>query len=55
MYFYTTRDISSGEELCISYIDTKDDVKTRRQSLKLSWYFDCACGKCTQELESETL
>ncbi len=51
MEYYTLRDVSEGEELCISYIDNKEDVVKRREVLR-DWFFDCRCGKCEMELQS---
>ncbi|KAJ6482519.1 hypothetical protein C8R45DRAFT_1099799 [Mycena sanguinolenta] len=53
LLFYTTRDITMGEELCISYIDTADGVAERRKQLSTHWYFDCICQRCKQELEAQ--
>jgi SET domain-containing protein len=50
MHFITTRDVNAGEELCISYVDVKDDVVVRRSELPRNWYFDCACKRCEEEL-----
>ncbi|KAJ7100761.1 hypothetical protein B0H15DRAFT_460424 [Mycena belliarum] len=50
MMFYTTRDVSPDEELCISYIDVADAVADRRKELSLNWYFDCVCKRCEREL-----
>lgn len=48
--FFTTRDVEVGEELCINYIDVKDQVLERRAELASNWYFDCACKRCGEEL-----
>ncbi|RDB26111.1 putative protein lysine methyltransferase SET6 [Hypsizygus marmoreus] len=48
--FYTTRDVEAGEELCINYVDVKDEVAQRRAELSANWYFDCACKRCHEEL-----
>jgi len=53
LLFYTTRDVALGEELCISYIDLKDDVIERRKQLSANWYFDCVCNRCKKELEAQ--
>ena len=47
--FYTDRDIEAGEELCISYVDPKDDTPTRRAALKENWNFDCICARCREQ------
>ncbi|KAF5374185.1 hypothetical protein D9615_008897 [Tricholomella constricta] len=51
--FFTTRDVDIGEELCISYVDVKDEVAGRRAALSENWYFDCGCKRCHKELEIE--
>ncbi|KAJ7240847.1 hypothetical protein B0H12DRAFT_50081 [Mycena haematopus] len=53
LLFYTTRDVTMGEELCISYIDTVDGVTERRKQLSANWYFDCICERCKQELKAQ--
>lgn len=50
MHFYTTRSVAPDEELCISYVDTKDGVLERQAQLSQSWYFDCICQRCLTEL-----
>ncbi|KAF9523785.1 hypothetical protein CPB83DRAFT_821022 [Crepidotus variabilis] len=47
--FYTLKDISAGEELCISYIDEGQDVENRNKQLR-DWFFQCACERCSAEL-----
>lgn len=53
LLFYTTKDVVSGEELCINYIDLTDSVAERRKQLSANWYFDCVCERCKKELESQ--
>lgn len=53
MEFYTSRDVAEGEELCINYIDIKDNVAERRRQLLNNWYFDCVCERCAKELSAE--
>lgn len=48
--FYTLHDVHAGEELCISYIKENDEAQKRRKALK-RWFFECACKKCTVELQ----
>ncbi|KAF8884415.1 hypothetical protein CPB84DRAFT_1685879, partial [Gymnopilus junonius] len=49
--FYTLRDVSPGEELCISYIDEDSHhAKERGEQLKKDWFFVCGCARCTAEL-----
>ena len=40
--------ISKGEELCISYVNTDGTVKERREEL-LNYGFHCLCQKCQME------
>ncbi|KAJ8145887.1 hypothetical protein OY671_001027 [Metschnikowia pulcherrima] len=50
--FIASRDISPGEELCISYgINGDESVAQRRESLR-EWFFTCGCTKCTTESEN---
>lgn len=49
MDYYTLRDVRPGEELCISYVEEKDEVINRREALK-EWFFKCACKKCEADL-----
>lgn len=52
--FIASRDISNGEELCISYgVRKSDNVEERRKCLK-EWFFLCGCCRCVQELANET-
>ncbi|KDQ53917.1 hypothetical protein JAAARDRAFT_197024 [Jaapia argillacea MUCL 33604] len=53
--FYTSSDVEEGEELCISYgfIDDDLDVKERREGLKESWYFECECSRCLEEMREK--
>lgn len=52
--FITTRPVTVGEELCISYGSVSDDIKARRRRLWEGWWFWCGCTRCAQEMrESE--
>jgi hypothetical protein len=42
----TNRQISSGEELCISYIDLGLPTFYRRLELSLKYQFNCMCSRC---------
>ena len=49
--------INDGEEisLCISpYADSVGDVTARRKVLRDSFFFDCACDRCTREEATPT-
>ena len=48
--FVASRDVSKGEELCISYGHTEREVTERRQMLRDWWGFQCDCIRCKREL-----
>lgn len=45
--FYAARDISAGEEVCITYISIRQDTQSRKEELKRVFLFDCACDRCS--------
>lgn len=48
MCFYTTRDVSAGEELTQSYANLGGDGRMdRKENLLISWGFDCHCMRCS--------
>lgn len=53
---FTTREVGTGEELCISYIGQGGNemgVRERRRKL-MGWFgMDCGCGKCVREAREE--
>lgn len=49
LHFETSRAVSAGEELCISYVDTDQLVEQRQKDLESSWFFRCGCGRCKLE------
>ncbi|KAG6329351.1 hypothetical protein ID866_9737 [Astraeus odoratus] len=49
LHFETSRAVSAGEELCISYVDTDQPVEQRRGDLETSWFFRCSCDRCERE------
>ncbi|KAI6132914.1 SET domain-containing protein [Pisolithus croceorrhizus] len=49
LHFETTRAVSAGEELCISYVDTDQPVAQRQKDLESSWFFRCDCSRCKLE------
>ncbi|KAG6989877.1 hypothetical protein G7Y79_00062g093550 [Physcia stellaris] len=51
MVLVTDRDISSGEEIRIPYVDFVEyaTVRDRRKRLKDLFLFDCACERCLDE------
>jgi SET domain-containing protein len=48
--FNLCRDVTAGEELCISYLGEGElrewTYNLRQQQLKKSWGFNCACPRC---------
>lgn len=50
MQFETSRAITAGEELVISYLGDREHhgVKARREALR-GWGFECACSLCLEE------
>lgn len=47
--FGTVREVGSGEELVISYLNGEEEelgVVERRERLKRTWGFECACKRC---------
>lgn len=49
LHFETSRAVSAGEELCISYVDTDQLVEQRQKDLESSWFFRCGCSRCKLE------
>jgi len=47
------RNISAGEEICISYVDATESYQKRQDVLRLSWQFNCGCDKCKEDLYRE--
>lgn len=48
------RDISAGEEICISYLDDcalERSRHSRQKELKENYLFICICEKCVKEIE----
>ena len=53
--FRASRDITVGEECCITYFGGDEDdmaVKLRRQRAREHWGFECMCARCTQESQA---
>lgn len=50
---YAAEDIQSGEELCISYIETNLPRSSRREKLSSDYRFDCDCKRCDTEKEKQ--
>lgn len=51
MVFTASRDITAGQECCISYMDLFGDVdvRTRRRHLQEQFSFTCQCERCRAE------
>ena len=49
LQFVATRDVVPGEELCISYVDTRDSRASRAAQFARHWNFVCGCGRCRGE------
>jgi len=45
--------IQPGDEICISYTDTMRPSHLRQAQLKRTYYFQCRCDACVDNLESE--
>lgn len=43
------RDIASGEELTISYVDPTEHVAARQKNLQQDYLFTCVCEKCNKD------
>lgn len=56
--FEAARDIVAGEELCISYLGAKGELKmpvhARREALLRTWGFLCLCSRCAAESGAHT-
>lgn len=44
---FATKDISKGEELCISYVEPFLNTAQRRQVFQARYAFQCTCSSCT--------
>ena len=57
MHLVATRDIKTGDEVTVSYVDTskrgKDNAmearRRRRMELARGWHFACSCTRCEEE------
>lgn len=57
MHLVATRDIKTGDEITVSYVDTskrgKDNAmearRRRRMELARGWHFACSCTRCEEE------
>ena len=49
LQFVATRDVVPGEELCISYVDTRDSRASRAAQFAQHWNFVCGCARCRGE------
>lgn len=56
--FRTTRDVSEGEELCITYLggaEAELTLEQRRSRLSVTWEFECCCRKCKEDAAAALL
>ena len=49
------RDITSGEQLTISYIDAEQPLEARQHALAFAYGFECRCSKCVEEAGGKEL
>ncbi|KAI1326958.1 hypothetical protein F5Y16DRAFT_399883 [Xylariaceae sp. FL0255] len=49
-----TRNIQKGDELCTSYIELYESKEQRRNDLRQTWGFVCACPRCAGEKDMYT-
>lgn len=47
------KDIAEGDEVTISYIDTREDCEARKKTLAQHYGFECKCARCTEEQRKE--
>ena len=51
--FVTTRQVETGEELCISYGHVEGmSLEERQKELSEGWFFNCRCSRCVSEAEA---
>jgi hypothetical protein len=46
VFVVATRDVALGEELTISYVDASGADRERREELRETYGFECACARC---------
>ncbi len=44
------REIAPGEMITIRYIDVNKTLVERREELRETFYFDCTCSRCLNEI-----
>ncbi|KAG0088256.1 hypothetical protein BGZ93_008740 [Podila epicladia] len=49
MTFFAIKDISKGQDITISYIDTEMPLQARRLALLSDYHFNCCCERCVRE------
>lgn len=49
VYMIALKDISSGEEITVSYTDTAKSRNIRKQFLNENLFFDCQCNLCSSD------
>lgn len=52
-HFVAARDIDTGEQLSISYIDASLNVEARQQKLEWGYGFRCSCAACDEEQKQQ--
>ncbi|XP_059065541.1 histone-lysine N-methyltransferase ASHR1 isoform X2 [Cryptomeria japonica] len=52
MFVRAIQDISTDNELCVSYINLYEPRSTRKHELSVTKHFDCNCQRCMEPLES---
>lgn len=51
LLFRTIRPVAAGEQLCLSYVDTKLALNLRQWRLSTQYFFECRCQRCINELK----
>ncbi|KAF9998278.1 hypothetical protein BGZ79_008041 [Entomortierella chlamydospora] len=49
MTFFAIQDITKGQDVTISYIDTEMPLQARRLALLSDYHFHCCCDRCLRE------
>lgn len=50
MYVKVFREIASGEQIFISYIDNTNTYQERQAELESRYFFKCHCSRCSQDM-----
>ncbi|GMH44958.1 hypothetical protein BSKO_12915 [Bryopsis sp. KO-2023] len=54
MTFRAIRDIMPNEQMCVSYINLMEPRWLRQKTLLETRYFQCACERCSEDLQTST-